>query len=570
MERLPCVCVLLLLMIFGSDSHGSEYDQCKNGKKCVDLGARCCDSDKKTLYCLGDHDYDLVWTLAETEKCEQCEKGCFAHYDPKCGTDGITYQNACYLENAMCRKRKLKLSHEGECIGPGSCHLGCADGYQLSYDYDGGLAVWGSYPSEACGEHYVCIPTPLNCAKACPYGYYLCAGYDTTCIQYSACGNTIWCKPAALVPSHCHGTYCLNNGYMTYSARGCFCNCLDGYYGDNCGYRYTDHCSGLQCSNHALVHGTAGGCHCSCAEGYGGPYCQDSVDYLTCGGKKCHNGGILTRGAHGCHCSCLQGFYGEECAQHKDCKGTYCVNGGFVVRTDEGCECSCPFGFYGPKCEYEHFGEWVSIKSRFYDLCLAYNINGNVFVEHCEPGKPSQTFLVKTNYIMTSDERCLELEGYLRTGNVALWPCHYKKSQYWIVAEPAIKTFDRFCLDIEGGLFEGGRNVIGWDCLESENQAWELHPAYGPAHTGPCPAFHCEVDPCEVLRCMLHPQATCEPDYCECRARFHINGHEVTCHPHNYPDPTPYITGHSIDSYYSHSSDYRGSYTHTYVPYSGE
>lgn len=507
----------------------------------MDHGARCC-SGLKTYYCLGDLASGLAWTYALGEKCQKCEKGCFAAWDPKCGTDGITYQNQCYLENAMCRLRNLKLSHDGECIGPGACRLGCGDGYQMSYSTS--TIVAGSYAVSACGQPVACVPSPSNCAKACPEGYYLCAGYDTTCIQYSACGQSIFCKPQPLMPSICVGTFCRNNGYMTYTTRACMCNCLEGYYGDDCGSRYADNCGGLSCSNNALILADSRGCSCGCSSGYTGSYCQDVSDYITCGNMVCHNGGILTRGAAGCTCSCLRGFFGDSCAQHSECRNFQCKNGGYVIRTNDfKCECSCPFGFYGAECELEHYGEWVTIQSRFYDLCLAYDISGNIFVEECEFGKSNQVFLVKTNYILTWDERCLEVTGPGRTGNVALQPCNYMTSQYWIIQEPAIKTFDKLCMDIDGGIFRGGRNVIVWDCTQNENQAWQLQPSFPPSHNSACPPFLCEVDPCEVFRCQLQPRATCQPDYCYCQARFTINGNEVRCDPQQYPDMTPYYTG---------------------------
>eukprot|EP00667_Euglena_gracilis_P007695 EG_transcript_7786 len=511
---------------------------CQPGVACHDYAAKCCIGNT-TYYCVGD-DSSLAWQLAPGETCTICEKPCFSFWDPRCGTDGITYQNQCYLENAICRKSNLKLSHEGECIGPGACRLGCGDGFQLSYGAVSG--VTGAYAVSACGQPAACVPSLSNCAKACPYGYYLCAGYDTTCLQHSACGETIWCKPQPLMPSQCNGVMCANSGIMTYTSTSCICTCLEGYYGQTCNYRYADNCQGLSCANNALIVADASGCRCGCGGGYSGSYCQDVAAYNTCGNTVCHNGGVLSRGAQGCTCTCLNGFFGTTCNAHPDCPNLQCQNGGFVTRTNFRCECACPFGFYGAQCEFEHYGEWVTIKSRFYDLCISYGIDGNAFLEECEFGKSSQTFLVKTNFIITWDERCLEIEGPGRTGNVAVHPCHYMTSQYWAIQEPAIKTFDKLCLDVEGGIFQGGRNLIVWDCHQNENQAWQLQPSFPPTHGAGCPPFLCEVDPCAVFRCQLFPQATCEPDYCFCTARFQINGNEVRCDPIKFPDPSPYFT----------------------------
>lgn len=510
-------------------------ESCSKGAKCFDIGARCC-TDELTYYCIGDR-LGMSWQLAVGEKCKKCEKACFGFWDPKCGTDGITYQNQCYLENAMCRKRDLKLANDGICVGPGSCKLACGDGFQLSYS---GQPPPGSYALSACGENLACVPSTTNCARACPQGYYLVDGFDTSGIQYSSCGTTIWCKPLPLVPSHCTGKFCKNNGQMTYTSQSCNCECLSGYYGDDCGSRYADSCRGLSCSNGALILADSTGCKCSCSDGYAGPYCQDTANFLSCGNMVCHNGGVLTRGAAGCSCSCLQGYFGNSCNEHQQCRNKQCKNGGFVTVVDSRCECACSFGYYGEQCQFESFGEWVAIQSRFFDLCLAYGIDGNVFVEECEFGKSCQTFLVKSNYIMTWDERCLQIEGRGRIGNVALRPCTKMTNQYFIIQEPAIKTFDKLCLDVEGGIFQGGRNVVAWDCHGNENQAWQLQPTISPSRNSPCPAFLCEVDPCKVLRCQLFPQAICEPDYCMCQARFRINNKEVRCDPIRYPDVSPY------------------------------
>jgi hypothetical protein len=188
----------------------------------------------------------------------------------------------------------------------------------------------------------------------------------------------------------------------------------------------------------------------------------------------------------------------------------------------------------------EHIGEWIQIKNRFADLCLEYTYDGEVIVNRCDYGLTSQTFLVKANYIQTTDGRCLDLEGGIHGTNVNIYDCHYQPNQYWIIQEPAIKTFSGAqCLDIEGGIYEG-RNVIAWECHADENQAWQINPVPSP-RSGPCPQYLCEIEPCEVEQCQLFPYALGEGDYCECRCRFTVNGNEVRCDPQAYPTVNQYF-----------------------------
>jgi len=59
--------------------------------------------------------YDGVCASAIPVK-QACNEACLRNWEPVCGTDGITYGNACQLESFACTKSlNLMVAHAGEC-----------------------------------------------------------------------------------------------------------------------------------------------------------------------------------------------------------------------------------------------------------------------------------------------------------------------------------------------------------------------------------------------------------------------------------------------------------------------
>lgn len=62
----------------------------------------------------------------------ECPMVCTEEYKPVCGSDNVTYPNKCKLDNAVCKNPDLKLDYEGNCVKPpdeSQCPKACTRDY---------------------------------------------------------------------------------------------------------------------------------------------------------------------------------------------------------------------------------------------------------------------------------------------------------------------------------------------------------------------------------------------------------------------------------------------------------
>lgn len=73
--------------------------------------------EKVQLYKKSDGECQTVEKIMNTD--EEDDKSCLPlcpkHYMPVCGSDGKTYNNACFLKSANCKDKSIVLNHQGVC-----------------------------------------------------------------------------------------------------------------------------------------------------------------------------------------------------------------------------------------------------------------------------------------------------------------------------------------------------------------------------------------------------------------------------------------------------------------------
>ncbi|KAJ0391975.1 hypothetical protein ATCC90586_011671 [Pythium insidiosum] len=120
----------------------------------------------------------------------KCNPGCTKDYRPVCGSDGQTYSNKCMFDYATCSdpaKKDVTIAHDGECAP--KCNPGCTKDYR---------PVCGSD-----GQTY-----SNKCINECELGVARCLRRDPT-LQVMAQGA---CKPCSTVCTMEYMPVCASDG----------------------------------------------------------------------------------------------------------------------------------------------------------------------------------------------------------------------------------------------------------------------------------------------------------------------------------------------------------------------
>ena len=175
--------------------------------------------------------------------------------------------------------------------------------------------------------------------------------------------------------SGCESSPCENGGRCAdvRDSSDYTCECVRGFYGDNCEYRVDP---GDLCADD-INPCIAGNCTyglnsytCTCLSDYSGEHCEvESPPATSCDANPCLHGGecILLSDSNDYNCSCTPGFAGTNCELNIDeCSPNPCINGvcrdginGYVCECDTlqvtgyNCDVWCPSGLSGDFCQTE-------------------------------------------------------------------------------------------------------------------------------------------------------------------------------------------------------------------------
>ena len=193
--------------------------------------------------------------------------------------------------------------------------------------YDGDITIECSHPEsiingtirvfglkaillgETCSSTSICSATFLG------EGGFLLAG-NTILGELSSSGTQPWCDECSSNPCRNSGV-CQENGPQRYT-----CACPEGLGGWNCEIDLSDDCLGVRCFNGGTCIDGDGSSFCECIEGYQGDDCGINID--DCAGVECLNGGTCVDGVNRFVCRCKDGFSGSFCEEKDDPRGTDC------------------------------------------------------------------------------------------------------------------------------------------------------------------------------------------------------------------------------------------------------
>lgn len=149
----------------------------------------------------------------------------------------------------------------------------------------------------------------------------------------------------------CNDSICGVHGKCISSGAFYTCECLDGFYGQNCELRQ-NLCAVTPCFNGGVCqefNGTT--VECECPPGFNGNFCEFVYD--PCSQKHCQNGAICNEIDGDATCDCLPGYEGELCDKRIPidfCENSPCADGARCVSMTDGYQCLCEAGSIGKRC----------------------------------------------------------------------------------------------------------------------------------------------------------------------------------------------------------------------------
>ncbi|KAG9332758.1 hypothetical protein JZ751_014857 [Albula glossodonta] len=249
--------------------------------------------------------------------CPQCQGQLIS---PVCGSDGVTYDNACELRVTSCiLKKRIQVAKPGSCDEDGGCEQDRCRTFGGSWDEDA--------EDDRCVCDFSCHSVPRSQALHCSLTVYGCCRDNVTAalgVGLAGCPSTCLCNPYGSYGGSCDPT----SGQ---------CSCKPGVGGQKC-----DRCEPGFWNFRAIVTEGMSGCTpCNCdAVGSVRDDCEQMSGLCSCKtgvkGMKCN---VCPDGSKMGMSGCDKGPDAQTSCEEMDCQfGASCVE----VNGQAHCECPSP------------------------------------------------------------------------------------------------------------------------------------------------------------------------------------------------------------------------------------